>query len=60
MDNAQYVLMDAPTATKVNEFVAILQSRFGFVTDEEHYRAELSRLRRGTMSMRELYPEVRR
>jgi hypothetical protein len=52
--------MDALTATSVNEFLAILRSRFGFVTNAEHYRAQLSRLRCGTMSMRELYLEARR
>ena len=60
MDSAQYVLMDAPTAANVNEFVAILRSRFGIVANAEHCRAELSHLRRGTLTMKELYLEVRR
>ena len=60
MDNAQYVLMDAPTATSVDEFVENLQSRFGSATNAEQYRSELSRLRRGTMSIQDLHLEVRR
>lgn len=59
-DNAQYVLMDAPTATSVEKFIENLQSRFGFATNAEHYRAELSRLRRGALSIQELHLEVRR
>jgi predicted aspartyl protease len=58
--NAQYVLMDAPPASSVDEFVGILRSRFGFVANAEQYRAELSRLRRGTLSMHDLYLAVRR
>jgi hypothetical protein len=53
-DNAQYVLTDAPPASSVDEFVGILRSRFDFVANAEQYRAELSRLRRGTLSMHEL------
>ena len=60
MDSAQYVLMGAPTATSVDEFEGILQSRFGFASNAEHYRAELSRLRRGTMSIQDLHLEVHR
>ena len=59
-DNAQYVLMDAPPATSVNTFIDILRSRFGFATNAEHYRAELSHLRRGSLSIKELHLEVRR
>jgi hypothetical protein len=59
-DDAQCVLMDAPPATSVNEFIDILRSRFGFATNAEHYRAELSHLRRGSLSFKELHLEVRR
>ena len=59
-DNAQYVMLDAPPAKTVNEFISTLRSRFGFVANAEQYRAELSHLRRGTMSIHALNLEVRR
>ena len=59
-DSAQYVLMDAPTARTVEEFIQTLRSRFGFVANAEQYRAELSHLRRGSMSVHALNLEVRR
>ena len=59
-DSAQYVLMDAPTARTVEEFIGTLRSRFGFVANAEQYRAELSHLRRGSMSVHALNLEVRR
>jgi hypothetical protein len=59
-DNAQYVLMDGLPESSVDEFVGILRSRFDFVANAEQYRAELSRLRRGTLSMHDLYLAVRR
>jgi len=57
-DNAQYVQTDAPPATSVNKFIDILRSRFRFATNAEHYRAELSYLRRGSLSIKDLHLEV--
>jgi hypothetical protein len=59
-DDAQYVLMNAPSTNNIEEFVQILRSRFGLVTNAEQHRSELSRLRRGLKSIQELYLEVRR
>jgi transposase InsO family protein/predicted aspartyl protease len=59
-DDAQYVLMDAPTTNNIEEFVRILRSRFGLVTNAEQHRSELSRLRRGSKTIQELYLVVRR
>jgi transposase InsO family protein len=42
------------------EYMATLRSRFGFVANAEQYRAELSRLRRGTKTIHALNLEVRR
>jgi hypothetical protein len=59
-DDAQYVLVDAPATNNIEEFVQILRSRFGLVTNAEQHRSELSRLRRGSKSIQELYLVVRR
>ncbi|HSN23670.1 MAG TPA: hypothetical protein VLS45_05815, partial [Methylomicrobium sp.] len=60
VDNAQYVLLDMPSARTVDQFTEILRSRFGVAASTEQYRAELGRLRRGTMTLQELHLEVRR
>lgn len=60
LDDAQYVMMDTPPARTVAEYMATLRSRFGFVANAEQYRAELSHLRRGTMTIHALNLEVRR
>ena len=53
-------MLDAPPARTVAEFITMLRSRFGFVANAEQYRAELSHLRRGTMTIHALNIEVRR
>jgi hypothetical protein len=60
LDNAQYVMMHAPPARTVGEFITKLRSRFEFVANAEQYRAKLSHLRRGTVSIHTLNLEVRR
>ena len=57
--DAQYVLIDTAGTTSVREFVKIMRDRFGAATHAERYRTELSRLRRGTMSIEQLHLKVR-
>jgi len=51
--------MDAYRATSVNS-LSSLTGRFGFATNTEHYRAELSHLRHGSLSIKDQHLEVRR
>jgi len=60
LDNSQYIMQDAQPARTVAEFVATLRLRFGFVANAEQFRAELSHLRRGTITIHALNLEVRR
>lgn len=57
--DAQYVLIDTVSLSSVPEFVAVLRERFGTAAHAERYRTELSRLRRGTMSVEQLHLKVR-
>jgi len=53
--------MDAPPAKSVIKFIDIIGSRFGFTTKSEHHPAELSHLRRGSLSIKDhRHLEVRR
>jgi hypothetical protein len=53
------MLIDTVGITSVVEFVSIMKERFGVAAHAERYRAELSRLRRGTMSVQQLHLKVR-
>jgi hypothetical protein len=56
--DAEYVLGDAIHVTSVREFVNLLRIKFGSEAHAERYRAELSRLRRGTMTLEQLHLRV--
>ena len=57
--DAQYMLMDLTDVHCVKDFVTLLQDRFGTAAHAERYRAELSQLRRGSMSLEQLHIQVR-
>jgi hypothetical protein len=56
--DAEYVLGDAIHMTSIQEFVNLLRARFGTEAHAERYRAELARLRRGTMTLEQLHLRV--
>jgi hypothetical protein len=56
--NAEHVLGDAIHLTSLQEFVDMLKVRFGSEAHAERYRAELARLRRGTMLLEQLHLRV--
>jgi predicted aspartyl protease len=56
--DAEYVLGDAIRLTSIQEFVDMLKVRFGSEAHAERYRAELARLRRGSMSLEQLHLRV--
>jgi len=57
--DAQYMLMDLTDVHCVADFVTLLKDRFGTAAHAERYRAELSQLRRGSMSLEQLHIQVR-
>lgn len=56
--DAEYVLSDAVRISSVCEFVDLLKERFGSEAHAERYRAELLRLRRGTMTLEQLHLRI--
>jgi predicted aspartyl protease len=56
--DAEYVLGDAIHIGSVRDFVEMLKTRFGSEAHAERYRAELTRLRRGTLSLEQLHLRV--
>ncbi|HSN24302.1 MAG TPA: hypothetical protein VLS45_09100, partial [Methylomicrobium sp.] len=56
--DAEYVLGDTIYITSVHEFIEALKVRFGCEAHAERYRAELARLRRGTLTLEQLHLRV--
>ena len=57
--DAQYLLLEFNHIDSFGSFEERLRSQFGSSAHAEHNRAELSRLRRGTMSLGQLHLKVR-
>jgi hypothetical protein len=57
--DAQYMLTDIRNVTSISAFVDILRQRFRAKSHAERYRAELSRLKLGTMTLEKLHLKVR-
>jgi hypothetical protein len=57
--DAQYMCMDLTSAEDVDDFKRVLRERFGTAGHAERYRAELSQLRRGEMTLEKLHLQVR-
>jgi hypothetical protein len=57
--DAQYVASDILDLNDARDFVEALKARFGTSAHSERYRTELSRLRRGTLTIEQLYLKVR-
>jgi hypothetical protein len=57
--DAQYMLTDTGGISSITAFVDILRHRFRAASHAERYRAELSRLRMGTMTLEKLHLKVR-
>jgi hypothetical protein len=57
--DAQYVVFDLLDLNDARDFVEALKARFGTSAHAERYRTELSRLRRGTLTIEQLYLKVR-
>jgi hypothetical protein len=57
--DAQYVVFDLLDLNDARDFVEALKARFGTSAEAERYRTELSRLRRGTLTIEQLYLKVR-
>ena len=56
--DAEYVLGDAIHISSISEFLNFLKVRFGCEAHSERYRAELARLRRGTLTLEQLHLRV--
>jgi hypothetical protein len=56
--DAEYVLGDTIHLTSAREFIEALKVRFGCEAHAERYRAELARLRRGTLTLEQLHLRV--
>jgi hypothetical protein len=59
LGDAIYMLADLEDSDNVESFIANLRSRFGTTAHAERYRAELSQLRRGALSLEQLHMKVR-
>jgi hypothetical protein len=57
--DAEYVLGEAIHITSTFEFINMLKEQFGSEAHAERYRAELTRLRRGTLTLEQLHLRVR-
>ncbi|HSN23390.1 MAG TPA: retropepsin-like aspartic protease, partial [Methylomicrobium sp.] len=57
--DAQYLLVDLVSVTSTEQFIDVLKTRFGTSAHAERYRAELGRLRRGTLTLEQLHLKVR-
>jgi transposase InsO family protein len=57
--DAQYMCMDLTSAEDVDDFKRVLRERFGTAGHAERYRAELSQLRRGEMTLEKLHLQIR-
>jgi hypothetical protein len=57
--DAQYLLLDIEHLNDAREFIDALKARFGTSAHAERYRTELSQLRRGTLTIEQLYLKVR-
>ena len=57
--DAQYMLMDLTSSNNIDDFKSVLRERFGTAGHAERYRAELSQLRRGRMTLEKLHLQVR-
>ena len=57
--NAQFILMDAAEIDSVEGFNSLLKDRFGNAAHAERYRADLTQLRRGILSLQQLHIQVR-
>jgi predicted aspartyl protease len=57
--DAQYMLLDMCQTDSVADFEAALRARFGTSAHAERYRAELSQLKRGKLTLEQLHMQVR-
>ena len=57
--DAQYMLIDTRSISSITAFIDILRQRFRVKSHAERYRAELSRLKMGTMTLEKLHMKVR-
>jgi hypothetical protein len=57
--DAQYMLLDMCQTDSVEDFEAALRARFGISVHAERYRAELSQLKRGKLTLKQLHMQVR-
>jgi hypothetical protein len=57
--DAQYLLLDMVHLNDARDFEEALKARFGTSAHAERYRTELSRLRRGSLTIEQLYLKVR-
>lgn len=57
--DAHYLLLNIVHLNDAREFVDVFKSRFGIYARAERYRTELSQLRKGTLTIAQLYLMVR-